>query len=131
MSSGLVRVGYLHFAFLGAESGWAAEASECAAEQEAFWEYHDLLYASQNGENRGAFTKNNLKQFAAELGLDSKAFDSCLDSGKYEAAIAQQSGMMSSLGVRSTPTFLINGQPMVGAQSFSAFQQIIESLLAR
>ncbi len=50
---GKVRFGYLHFAFLGPESVWAAQASECAAEQEAFWAYHDLLFARQAGENRG------------------------------------------------------------------------------
>ena len=70
---------YVHFAFLGQESLWAAEASECAAEQDAFWEYHDYLYDSQNGENRGAFNKENLYSFAEILGLDTDQFNQCLD----------------------------------------------------
>ena len=43
-TTGEVRFVYRHFAFLGEESVWAAEASECAAEQGKFWEYHDILY---------------------------------------------------------------------------------------
>lgn len=117
----------MHFAFLGQESQWAAEASECAAEQDAFWEYHTKLFDSQAGENQGAFNKDNLKQFAADLGLDSRAFAECLDSGKYTSIVQTQTSFLQSLGVRSTPTFLINGQPIVGAQPFEAFQQAIEA----
>ena len=122
----MVRFGYFHFAFLGPESQWAAEASECAAEQDTFWEYHDRLFDSQSGENQGAFSKDNLKQFAADLGLDTQAFDECLDSGKYAATVEDETQSAQSLGVRSTPSFLINGRPVVGAQSFEVFQQYIE-----
>jgi protein-disulfide isomerase len=125
----LVRVGYQHFSFLGNESQWSAEASECAAEQNAFWEYHDALFAGQAGENQGAFNKDKLKGFAAGLGLDSAAFDECLDSGKYAALVANQTQYLQSLGVQSTPTFVVNGQALVGAQPFEAFQQLIESEL--
>jgi len=117
-------------AFLGEESQWAAEASECAADQEAFWEYHDKLFASQNGENQGAFNKDNLKQFAADLKLDTAAFNECLDSGKYTQAIQEQTGTANQLGVRSTPAFIINGFPVLGAQPFETFQQVIEDELS-
>ena len=73
---------------MGPESTWAAEASECAADQDAFWEYHDLLFDKQAGENRGAFDKENLKQWAADLDLDTEAFNECLDSGKYTELVA-------------------------------------------
>ena len=126
VQTGVVRFGYLHFAFLGPESQWAAEASECAAEQDAFWEYHDQLFDSQSGENQGAFSKDNLKQFAADLGLDTQDFDACLDSGKYASTVEGETQTVQSLGVRSTPTFLVNGRPVVGAQPFEVFQQYIE-----
>lgn len=126
MGEGLVRLGYLHMAFLGPESQWAAEASECAADQDAFWDYHDLLYNRQAGENRGAFDKDNLKQFAAELGLDTQVFNECMDSGKYASLVQTETAMAQSLGVRGTPAFLVNGQPLVGAQPFEVFEQIIE-----
>jgi protein-disulfide isomerase len=116
-------------AFLGEESGWAAEASECAADQNAFWEYHDKLFNSQNGENKGAFSKDNLKKFAIDLNLDTKAFDECLDSGKYTQAVQESTQTAQSIGVRSTPAFLVNGQPMMGAQPFTAFQQVIDGFL--
>lgn len=129
IQSGKVRLGYFHFAFLGPESNWAAEAAECAADQDKFWEYHDKLYSSQSGENQGAFNKDNLKKFAEELGLDTSAFNECLDSGKYAQLIRDESSMASSIGVRSTPTFLINGKAVIGAQPFEIFQQTIDSLL--
>jgi len=129
LQSGKVRFGYFDFAFLGQESSWAAEAAECAADQNKFWEYHDMLYSSQSGENQGAFNKDNLKKFAEDLELDTNAFTKCFDSGKYTQLIQGDSDTASSIGVRSTPTFLINGQPLIGAQPFEAFQRIIDPLL--
>jgi len=129
VKSGKVRFAYVHFAFLGPESQWAAEASECAADQGAFWEYHDFLYENQNGENRGAFNQDNLKQFAGELGLDTQKFNQCLDSGKYTDIVQQETQMAKQLGVQSTPSFVINGTPIIGAQPFESFQQVIENTL--
>ena len=129
IQSGKVRFGYFNFAFLGPESTWAAEAAECAADQDKFWEYHDTLYSSQSGENRGAFNKDNLKKLAQELGLDTQAFNECLDSGKYTSLVQDDTNASSALGVQSTPTFLINGKPVIGAQPFEIFQQTIDSVL--
>jgi len=126
----LVRIGYWHFAFLGQESQWAAEASECAADQDAFWEYHDYLFDNHGGENQGAFSMDNLKRFAEELGLDTDVFNECLDSGKYTQVVQSETTAGQQLGVQSTPTFLVNGQPVVGAQPFEVFEQVIENLLA-
>jgi len=114
---------------LGDESQWAAEAAECAGDQNAFWDFHDYLFSHQNGENKGAFSKDNLKGFAATLGLDTTAFDTCLDSGKYTDLVKQQTDLGRQLGISSTPTFAINGQPVVGAQSFATFKQKIDALL--
>jgi protein-disulfide isomerase len=122
----VVRFGYLQFAVLGQESQWAAEASECAREQQAFWPYHDKLYASQQGKNQGAFSKANLKSMAAELGLDASRFDQCLDAGKYAGLIAQETDAGKAMGVRATPTFLINGQVIQGALPFVQFQEVID-----
>ncbi len=112
-------------AFLGDESQWAAEASECADEQGKFWEYHDKLFISQNGENQGAFAKDKLKGFAADLKLDTTKFNSCMDSGKYTSIVQQETQMASQLGVQSTPTFLVNTTPVQGAQPFETFDKII------
>lgn len=128
----MVRFGYQHFPFLGEESQLAAEASECAAEQDAFWDFHDLLFFEKyDGENQGAFSKPNLKRFASELDLDTEAFNACLDSGKYTSVVQNEKALLQSLGVRSTPAFLVNSQPVVGAQPFEAFQQVIEAELGK
>lgn len=124
-----MRIGYWHVAFLGPESQYAAEASECAAEQDAFWEYHDILFENHSGENQGAFNKDNLKGFAAELGLDTALFDECLDSGRYTETIQADTNLARQIGATSTPAFLINGQPVLGAQPFDVFQQVIDQML--
>jgi protein-disulfide isomerase len=124
VEAGLVRFGYQHFAFLGPDSQMAAEASECAAEQGAFWEYHDLLFGGQAGVNT-----EGLSRFADELGLDVEAFDDCLSSGKYASLVRGETASAQSLGVTGTPSFLVNGRPLVGAQPFEVFEQIIEAEL--
>jgi len=131
VDTGKVRFGYLHFAFLGEESQWSAEAAECAGDQNAFWEYHDYLFSHQNGENQGAFSKDNLKVFAADMKLDTAAFNTCLDSGKYTQLVTDQTNLGRGLGVQSTPTFAVNGQPVVGAIPYENFKQTIDALLAR
>jgi len=122
-------LGYFNFAFLGEESLWAAEAAECAGDQDAYWEYHDYLFSHQNGENQGAFSKDNLKKFAVELKLDAQAFNECMDSGKYTQLITDQTNFARQLGVQSTPSFLVNGQGVVGAQPFDSFKQLIDGFL--
>jgi protein-disulfide isomerase len=131
VKNGKVRFAYWHFPFLGDESQWAAEASECAGDQNKFWEYHDLIFTSQAGENQGAFSKDNLKKLAIQLGLDSTAFDQCLDSGKYTEFVQTQAETARQMGITSTPAFLINGQAVLGAQSFESFQQLIDGLIAQ
>ena len=127
IQQGIVRFGYVQMTFLGQESVWAAEAAECADEQGAFWAYHDYLLSHQKGENQGAFVKENLKQFAAELKLNTQAFNTCLDTGKTSAIVAKEAGFAQDLGVPSTPTFLLNGQPLVGGQTFATFQRLIDA----
>ncbi len=124
-----MRFGYFHFAFLGPESQWAGEASECAAEQNAFWEYHNYLFEVLSGPNQVDFNKDNLKQFAADMGLNSNLFDECIDSGKHSGTVQDESNAARQIGVQSTPTFLINGQALIGAQPFEVFQQVIEDQL--
>ncbi len=124
-----MRFGYVHFAFLGDESLWAGAASECAAEQDKFWEYHDLLFERWEGENQGAFSKERLKAFAAELDLDTQAFNECVDSGRAEELVRQESNFARDIGVRSTPTFAVNGRPIQGALPYAQFQEVIDEAL--
>jgi protein-disulfide isomerase len=113
-------------AFIGQESMWAAEASECANEQGRFWEYHDKLFAEQAGENRGTFSKSNLKRFADQIGLDTATFNACLDSDKHKATVQRDIDDGVREGVRQTPTLFINTIKIEGVPSFDALQQAIE-----
>jgi protein-disulfide isomerase len=97
-------------AILGEESELAAQAAECANDQGRFWDYHDVLFANQEGKNRGAFLSENLKRFAEALALDGMAFDSCLDSGKYASKVTDDTDEARQQGVNATPTILVNGK---------------------
>lgn len=103
----------------------AAEAARCAQEQDKYWEYHDVLF--QNGTALGV---DNLKKFAADLKLDTAKFNTCLESGKYAAAINKDMADGTKVGVSGTPAFLINGRFLSGAQPYSAFQEAIDEALA-
>lgn len=128
IAEGKVKVVFRHLAFIGQESLWAAEAAECAAEQDRFWDYHDKLFAEQAGENRGAFSRSNLKRFASEIGLDSEQFNACFDSGRYAAQVQAETQAGRQKGVQATPTLFVNGQMIRGAPRFEQLRQIIESV---
>ncbi len=116
-------------AFLGEESGAAAQAAYCAGDQGKFWQYHDALFSHWTGENVGDFTKDKLLQYAASLGLDKAAFGDCLTSGKYAPILDQDVKDAKAAGIRATPSFLINGKLVEGALPFADFQQAIEAAL--
>ena len=103
----------------------SAEASMCANEQNAFPEYHDKLFENQDRLGRELYI-----QIASDLKLDTVAFEDCLKTGKYKDLIQQDSDFALNLGVRSTPTFFINGLALVGAQPLEAFKQVIDRELA-
>lgn len=103
----------------------SATASLCAGDQGAFWPYHDKLFSNELGLKRDAYI-----QYAADLELDESAFETCLDSGKFDQFIQEDMDFSLNLGVQSTPTFFINGLALVGAQPLNAFKQIIDKELA-
>jgi len=102
----------------------AAEAAMCAGEQDAYWPYHEKLFSSENLGNQ-VYT-----QYAQELSLNMDSFENCLNNHKYKAAIEADSDFAVNLGVRSTPTFFINGLAIVGAQPLEVFKQVIDKELA-
>ncbi len=129
VDTGKVRFVYKHYAILGPESSRAAEASECAAEQEQFWGFHDLVFADQLSAH-SSLDQDKLVELAGQIGLDTEAFSECLSSGQYSLQISRESQAVQALGVRGTPGFLVNGLFVSGAQPFDVFQQIVEEQLA-
>ncbi len=128
IDTGKVRFVYKQFAILGPESTRTAEASECAAEQGKFWEYHDLVFSDQIS-THSTLSAEKLAGLAGDIGLDTTAFSECLSSGRHTALITQESLSVQSLGVRGTPAFLVNGVFISGAQPFEVFQQVIQEQL--
>ena len=129
IAAGKVRYIFRNFPILGVQSRWAALAAECAHEQGRFWEYHDKLFAlTQQGQE---FVRSRLKSVAAELGLDSAQFDSCLDSSKYLDEVQEDFTLGQNEGVTGTPAFLINGELLIGAQPIERFRELVEQALAK
>ena len=120
----------MHTAVNGPESLRSAEASECAAEQEQFWPFHDLVSADQVLEG-SRLTAEKLTELAADIGLDTDTFTECLASGRYTDLVTEETGWAVSGGVRGTPGFVINGLFLIGAQPYEAFVQIIDQELDR
>lgn len=104
----------------------AAVASLCAQEQDRFWDYHDLLFAHQR-ELRPA----DLSRYAGDLGLDTAAFDACLESGRHDAKIDADLASGEKHGVTGTPAFFLNGRRLSGAQPFDVFKGLIDDELER
>ena len=103
------------------EARLVAEAGECAYEQERFWEFHDKAY-----QNQDSLSEQKVYKIAEEIGLDTKQFSDCVESGKYQEEVEgdYQDGL--SVGVIGTPTFFINGNRIPGAIPYIILESLIE-----
>jgi protein-disulfide isomerase len=130
VDSGDVKIVYRHFPLSFHQNAQiAAEASECAGDQDMFWELHDILFDRGSGDGTG-LARIDLEAYASELGLDMTAFNACLDDGTYTQKVKDDMATGAAQGVRGTPGFLINGVLVSGAQPYSVFEAAIESALA-
>ncbi len=102
----------------------AARATRCANEQDRFWDLHQNLL-----EHPGNFSDDDFKQRAEELGLDGERFAACLGSPRHDPAIQASVDEAVRVGIRATPTFLINGRMLSGARPFDDFADVIEEEL--
>ncbi len=107
------------------ESLPAAEAANCAGEQGVYWKFHDDLFSGQYSLGRAAY-----EQYAADLGLDTAAFTACLDDHRFQAEVKADAVDADRLGLTGTPSFVINGRILIGAQPFESFKSIIDEELA-
>jgi len=125
VDTGKVQIAYVNYPVLGTGSVAAAQASECAAQQDKFWEYHNALY-----QNRSAgLTADALINLAGQTGMDTVAFGQCITNFP-EKLLENDILLGQAMGIRGTPAFLINGIALAGAYPYEQFEQIIESLLA-
>lgn len=123
---GQLRIAYRHNPLDIDDASLAAEASMAAAAQGQFWPMHDRLYAAG-----GRVTRVQVEGFALALGLDLARFRQDLDQRRHLPRIEADAGLAHGLGAYSTPTFFVNGRPLLGAQPLRSFVQVVEEELAR
>jgi protein-disulfide isomerase len=99
----------------------ASVAAECAHQQGRFWEMHDLLYAHQT-----ALDDASLVAYATEIALDLPAWQTCRASGSAGPAIQRDQALADEVGVMATPTFLVNGTPLIGAWPYPDFLSAVD-----
>jgi protein-disulfide isomerase len=119
-----VRFIWRDFPVITAQSPKAAEAAQCAYDQDQFWQYHDVLF-----DRAPALNVSALKSYAAQLGLDTDVFNTCLDSGQHRATVNHDLSEARQLGLPGTPSFVVNGQRLVGPPTYEVLQSLIEEAI--
>ncbi len=102
----------------------AAEAALAAQEQGKFWEMHDIMFS-----NFRKLSRENLIEWAQQIGLDANKFKAELDSGKFVAAVKKDTSEGDAAGVYGTPAFFINGKLYNGPMTMEAVKPILEAEL--
>lgn len=116
---------YRHFPIQGENSFLAAEAAECAWEQNLFWQFHDRLFFSSTRE----ISLEKLQAAAQLSGLNLEQFNQCLNFGRYRAQVVEDFEDAVNLGVAGTPTFFINGHRIAGVVTLEQWEKIIQGVL--
>jgi protein-disulfide isomerase len=120
-----VRFVYRDYPLLSESSVTASQAAQCAHEQDAFWDFHDALFTRDEPKNLETYLL-----LAEEFSLDIQNFEECYQSDRTMEEIENDARFAAGLGIRGTPTFFINGIPLVGAQPLETFTAIIEDELS-
>jgi protein-disulfide isomerase len=102
----------------------AHEAARCAGALGRYWPYHDKLFA-----NQPAFQRADLLRYASEVGLPGEAFAKCLDTRQFAPAVEADVEQARAIGVRGTPTFVVNGRLAAGALPIEDFRTLIDEAL--
>jgi protein-disulfide isomerase len=113
------------YPILGASSVQAALAASCAYDQNAFWDFHDRLFAAPS-----ELTRDKFVEYAQALNLDMEQFTTCFDDSENESVVVQDYNDAVALGITGTPTFFINGKMMIGALPYADFAAAIDAEIA-
>ncbi|MBU3758466.1 MAG: DsbA family protein [Candidatus Omnitrophica bacterium] len=112
---GQIRFVYRHFPLAGhVWSGIAHQAAECAASQNRFWDYHDVLFKNQTLWSAPQNPSDSLLRYARDLGLNLDAFGACLADETVRGRVQADKQTGVDAQVNSTPTFFINGERVAG-----------------
>ena len=129
VKTGQVKVVSKNLPVHGEQAVTLATAALCASDQNKFWEFHDSLMEGFYLGRLDPPDLTNLGRRAADLGLDTMAFTSCLAEGKYLSRVEAEAAEGEQLGVTGTPTFFVNNTRLVGALPFTAFKTAIDNAL--
>jgi len=134
IETGKAKLIFVDLPFIGQDSRIAAQASYCAEDQGKYWEYHEILYIFQEGENSGWADRDRLNSFAFSLDMNMDEFNDCMDYSKYAKRVQANYDQAVKNGVQGTPTFIIISQDgttekFAGPQPYSVFAAIIEPML--
>ena len=102
----------------------AHEAARCAGALGRYWPYHDKLFA-----NQPKFERADLVRYAVEVGLPGDRFTACLDDRRFAPQVEADVDQARALGIRGTPTFVINGRLVAGALPAEDFRTLIDEAL--
>jgi protein-disulfide isomerase len=128
VETGKVRFEFRDYAFRSEQAVRAAEAAACASDQGQFWAFHDTLFMNQTAAD--AFSDPRLKEMARSLGLDTAAFNRCLDGGEKRQEVEDSLAAGKSQGVDSTPSVFVNGAN-VPWEGWESLKQAIDAELAK
>lgn len=130
VDSGKVRLAYVNFPLSMHHNAFAAsESAMCAAAQNKFWEMHDVLFDTQKSWEGLASPQKMFDSLAVAQGVDLPAFQRCVSEHLTKPMIEADIDRATKQGVESTPTFLIGGMMVTGAQPVANFRRAIDSAL--
>jgi protein-disulfide isomerase len=127
VKTGIVRLEFRQFPLTGHQpgSGMAAMASLCAADQGAFWSFHNRLFLAQD-QGQAGFTIDAMVRYAEELGLNSRTLLECMTSQKHRDEINASFNEAVTLGLNATPSILVNGVRMENPFDYNELTRLIE-----
>ena len=135
VDTGRVRIVFRDFPIqdVHPEATVTAMAAEGAEDQGKYWEFHDKVFREQDRRGRDIirYSARDVRRWATEIGLETAAFNECLDSERHKAEVQKDYQDGADIGMNGTPVFFINGRALVGAHPFATFQKIIEEELKR
>jgi protein-disulfide isomerase len=130
VKTGKVRLAYINFPLSGHKNAWpAAEAAMCVSAQGKFWAMHDALFATQPRWEGSSTPGTLFDSLAASVGADTAAYHKCVSSHALRPLIQADAERAEESGVNSTPSFLIGGHMIAGAQPTEVFRQALDQAL--
>ena len=133
IGTGKARLQFHHFPLRNHAPGarMAALASECAADENLFWEYHDILFAEGRVGGQAALTVDKLVSYAVRLGLDSDSFRACVENEMYEDRIDESIRVALETGIGYLPSVSIDGVVLVDSFDYKAITKTIDRALRK